>query len=80
MLLKDYQQNALDQLDRYLDALKEALKERDDAREFFRGRSGAPPASIENFPEATWGKMGEKKLLPAPAGAEVPAHIPRTAA
>ncbi len=38
MQLKTYQQNALEQLDRWLEALKEALQEKEEAKEFYAKR------------------------------------------
>ena len=80
MLLKDYQQTALDQLDRYLDALKNARMTGEKAALALAEQGIEIPAELSDYPRAAWKALKKQNALPAPAGAEVPAHIPRTAA
>ena len=80
MLLKDYQQTALDQLDRYLDALKNARMTGEKAALALAEQGIEIPAELSDYPRAAWKELKKQNALPAPAGAEVPAHIPRTAA
>ncbi len=80
MQLKDYQQTTLEQLDRWLETLKEAIAERDELREILaeRGRETSP--SVENFPRAAWENLRSKNLLPSitqDGTPQTPNHIDR---
>ena len=85
MELKDYQQQALDTLDRYLDALDDARQQTESLRE------GLPEEawervreSLEDYPRAAWKILKDASVLPGvtnPRGQiEIPDHIPRTSA
>ncbi len=84
MELKDYQQQALDTLDRYLDALKEA---RQQAEEFsaidlstlpqaLRQQSAALASAAADFPRAAWESLREKSGLPGVPDKNGENHIP----
>lgn len=82
MQLKNYQQNALEQLDRWLDALKEAKKDLTDAEVFFAGKKKPVPEELKNFPATAWNSLKAKTILPGiPTGGNIaiPDYIPRTA-
>ena len=48
MQLKNYQQNALEQLDRWLVALKEAHKDAADGEEFYAKKKKPVPEGLKN--------------------------------
>ena len=83
MQLKTYQQTALDQLDRWLDALKDALSEREEAKEFYGKRGKNIPDDMADYPRSAWNSLKEQNVLPSvqnqDGNAEVPDYISRTA-
>ncbi len=82
MQLKTYQQTALDQLDRWLDALKTARKDTADAEEFYAAKKKPVPENLKNYPLAAWETLKDQKYLPGipqDGHIEIPAYIPRTA-
>ncbi len=82
MQLKDYQQNALDQLDRWLDALKEARKELIDIEEFYAKKGKVVPDLQRNFPQAAWNALKKQNILPGiphDGDTTAPDYITRTA-
>ena len=83
MQLKTYQHNALDQLDHWLDALKEALQEREEAKEFYGKRGKKIPDDMADYPGFAWNNLKEQNVLPTvqnqDGDSEVPDYIPRTA-
>lgn len=83
MELKDYQQQALETLDRYLDALKEA---RHQVEEFaaldpdtlppvLRQQSAALATAAADFPRAAWESLREKSGLPGVPNEDGENHI-----
>ena len=64
MQLKTYQQNTLDQLDRWLDALKDALQEKEEAKEFYAKRGKNIPADMGNYPLSAWNRLRDQNVLP----------------
>lgn len=82
MQLKTYQQKALDQLDCWLDALKDACGDMDDAKEFYASKEKPVPEELKNYPLFAWNKLKEHGELPGivnDGGTTVPDHITRTA-
>ena len=64
MQLKTYQHNALDQLDLWLDALKEALQEREEAKEFYGKRGKKIPDDMADYPGSAWNSLKAQNVLP----------------
>ena len=83
MQLKTYQQNALDQLDRWLDALKDARLQRETATKALKESGVAVPEELKNYPLSAWKSLKEQNVLPTVQNqdgtAEVPYYISRTA-
>ena len=82
MQLKTYQQTALEQLDRYLDALKEARKDAADAEGFYEQKGKSVPEEIKNHPLSAWNNLKTQNALPGisqDGNAVIPDHISRTA-
>ena len=92
MELKDYQQQALDTLDRYLEALKEARQKADefsalnidDLPAVLREQSAALARAAMDYPLAAWESLREASVLPGITNAQgqnlIPDHIPRESA
>ena len=64
MQLKTYQQNALEQLDRWLEALKEAHKDAADGEEFYAKKKRPVPEELKNYPRSAWQSLKEQNVLP----------------
>ena len=64
MQLKTYQQNALEQLGRWLEALKEALKDAADGEEFYAKKKKPVPEELKNYPRAAWQSLKDTNVLP----------------
>ena len=93
MELKDYQQQALDTLDRYLDALKEARQQVDKASAYLAS-DGIPDFLIEqaanlakqaeDYPHIAWENLRKASVLPGISDAQeqdtIPEHISRKSA
>lgn len=93
MELKDYQQQALDTLDRYLEALKEARQQADKAAAYLAS-DGIPDFLIEqaenlarqaeDYPQVAWESLRKASVLPGVTDAEgqdiIPEHISRESA
>ena len=83
MQLKTYQQNALDQLDRWLDALKDARLKCEKATKALEESGVDVPEELKNYPQSAWMSLKEQSVLPAvqnqDGNSEVPAYIARTA-
>ncbi len=83
MQLKTYQQNALDQLDRWLDALKEARLKGEKATKALEESGVDVPEELKNYPQSAWKSLKEQSVLPAvqnqDGNSEVPDYISRTA-
>ena len=83
MQLKTYQQNALDQLDRWLEALKEARLKCEKASKALEESGVDVPEELKNYPLPAWKSLKEQNVLPAvqnqDGASEVPDYIPRTA-
>ena len=83
MQLKEYQQNALEQLDRWIDALKAARKDTADAEEFYTTKQKSVPEELKNHPRIAWKNLKEQNVLPGitqDGNTEIPEYISRTAA
>ena len=81
MQLKTYQQNALEQLDRWLEALKEARKDAADGEEFYAKKKRPVPEELKNYPRAAWQSLKEQNVLPGIAkdgDLAIPDYISRT--
>ena len=73
MELKDYQQQALDTLDRYLEALKEARQKADEFSTInidelppiVREQSAALARAATDYPLAAWESLREASVLPS---------------
>ncbi len=82
MQLKTYQQKALEQLDRYLEALKEERLKSEKAATFFAEQNSDAPEDLKNYPRAAWQTLTKQGVLPSVAtgrNTEIPDPIPRTA-
>ena len=83
MQLKTYQQNALDQLDRWLEALKEARLKCEKVTQALEESGVAVPEEVKNYPLAAWRNLKNQNVLPAvqnqDGASEVPDYIPRPA-
>ena len=83
MQLKIYQQNTLDQLDRWLEALKEARLKCEKATKALEESGVDVPEELKNYPLAAWRNLKSQSVLPAvqnqDGNSEVPDYIPRTA-
>jgi len=80
--LKTYQENALEQLDRWLDALKAARKDTAEAEEFYAHKKKPVPERLKNFPLSAWDTLKDQNVLPGiPQDGDIviPACITRTA-
>ena len=64
MQLKTYQQNVLDQLDRWLDALKEARLKRETASKALKESGLDVPEELKNYPLAAWNCLKAQNVLP----------------
>ena len=83
MQLKEYQQNALEQLDRWLDALKEARLNIEKVGKVFEEQDIAAPEELKNYPLSAWNNLKNQNVLPGitqDGNAEIPEYISRTAA
>lgn len=81
MQLKTYQQNALEQLDRWLAALKEAHKDAADGEEFYAKKKKPVPEELKNYPRSAWQSLKEQSVLPGIAedgSLAIPDYISRT--
>ena len=81
MQLKTYQQNALEQLDRWLAALKEALKDAADGEEFYAKKKKPVPEELKNYPRSAWQNLKEQNVLPGISDdgtLKIPDYISRT--
>ena len=83
MQLKTYQQNALDQLDRWLEALKEARLKCEKVTQALEESGVDVPKELNNYPRSAWKSLKEQSILPAVQNqdgkSEVPDYISRTA-
>ena len=85
MELKDYQQQALDTLDRYLDALDQARQQADNIRESLEGLGDDDLVrQATDYPRLAWNSLSDASVLPGVTNSrgqiEIPDHIPRTSA
>ena len=81
MQLKNYQQNALEQLDCWLAALKEAHRDAADGEEFYAKKKRSIPEELKNYPRAAWQSLKEQHILPGIAkdgDLAIPDYISRT--
>ena len=81
MQLKTYQQNALEQLDRWLAALKEAHKDAADGEEFYAKKRRPVPEELKNFPRSAWQSLKQQNVLPGISDngtLAIPDYISRT--
>ena len=82
MQLKNYQQQALEQLERWLDALKEARTKREKAAKALAESGIETPEELKNFPLAAWKILKDQNALPGipqDGGVAIPDYITRTA-
>ena len=83
MQLKTYQQNALEQLDRWLEALKEARLKCEKVTQALEESGVDVPEEVKNYPLAAWRNLKNQNVLPAVQNqdgkSEVPDYISRTA-
>ncbi len=84
MQLKTYQQNALEQLDRWLDALKAARLKGEKAAKILEESGVEVPEELQNYPLSAWKTLKNRNVLPAvqerDGAREVPDYISRAAA
>ncbi len=81
MQLKNYQQKALEQLDLWIDALKDAVKKREKAKEFFEELREPIPKDLQNYPRSAWGSLKDQGVLPGieqDGDIKIPDYISRT--
>ena len=82
MQLKTYQQTALDQLDRWLDALKEARLNSEKATDVLKKQKLDIPDELKNYPLTAWNNLKKQGVLPRitrDGETVAPDYIPRTA-
>ena len=83
MQLKTYQHDALDQLDRWLEALKDARLKCEKATKALEESGVDVPEELKNYPLSAWKSLKEQSVLPAvqnqDGASEVPDYISRTA-
>ncbi len=88
MELKDYQQQALDTLERYLAALKEARQKAEELAAalaapglptVLQEQAAALAADAEDYPRKAWESLRERGMLPGIAD-QVPEYVPRETA
>lgn len=81
MQLKTYQQNALEQLDRWLAALKEARLKCERAGKALEDSGLDIPEELKNYPRAAWQSLKEQHVLPGTSDngtLTIPDYISRT--
>ncbi len=81
--LKNYQQQALEQLDRWLDALKEARLTSEKAGKALEESGIDIPEELQNYPLLAWKALKDQNILPGisqDGDMAVPGYISRTAA
>ena len=88
MELKDYQQQSLETLERYLEALKDARQKAEELRaalasselpSVLQEEAAVLAADAEDYPRKAWENLREKGMLPGVAG-QMPEYIPRETA
>ncbi len=82
MQLKTYQQTALDQLDRWIDALKEARLNSEKATDVLKKQKLDIPDELKNYPLTAWNNLKKQGVLPRitrDGETVAPDYIPRTA-
>ena len=82
MQLKNYQQDALEKLDRWLDALKNAQLNNEKASATLVESGIDVPDELKNYPRAAWKVLKEQGVLPRidkDGNTETPDYISRTA-
>ncbi len=83
MQLKTYQHDALDQLNRWLEALKDARLKCEKATKALEESGVDVPEELKNYPLSAWKSLKEQSVLPAvqnqDGASEVPDYISRTA-
>ncbi len=83
MQLKTYQHNTLDQLDRWLDTLKDARLKCEKASKALEESAVDVPEELKNYPLSAWKSLKAQNVLPAVQNqdgtTEVPDYISRTA-
>ena len=82
MQLKNYQQQALEQLERWLDALKQARAKREKAAKALAESGIETPEELKNFPLAAWKILKDQNALPGipqDGSVAIPDYITRTA-
>ena len=82
MQLKTYQQTALNQLDRWIDALKEARLNSEKATDVLKKQKLDIPEELKNYPLTAWNNLKKQGVLPRitrDGETVAPDYIPRTA-
>ena len=80
MQLKTYQQNALEQLDRWLEALKQARLKCEKAEKALEESGLDIPEELKNYPRAAWQSLKDTNVLPGISDngtLNIPDYIPR---
>ena len=83
MQLKNYQQNALEQLDRWLEALKQARLKCEKASKALEDSGLDIPEELKNFPLSAWNSLKQQHVLPGipnNGNIEIPDYISRNGA
>ena len=81
MQLKNYQQNALEQLDRWLGALKEARLKCEKASKALEDSGLDIPEELKNYPLSAWNSLRQQHVLPGISDngtLKIPDYISRT--
>ena len=81
MQLKNFQQNALEQLDLWFAALKEAHKDAADGEEFYAKKKRPVPEELKNHPLSAWNSLKQQNVLPGISDngtLKIPDYISRT--
>lgn len=82
MQLKTYQQNALEQLDRYTQAIKKARLKAEKAGNVLEEQGIDIPEELKNYPLSAWNSLKDQNVLPGVqqgGNIKIPDHISRTA-
>ena len=83
MQLKNYQQQTLEQLDRWLDALKEARLKSEKATKVLEEQKIDVPEGVRDYPGTAWKSLSDQSLLPRiqqqDGNSKTPDYISRTA-
>ncbi len=82
MQLKNYQEQALEKLDYWLEMLKKERKDAEDAEEFYAKKGKLIPEELKHYPRSAWNTLKGQNALPGSlkdGNIEISEYIPRSA-